>query len=630
MISSAIDVDGALWLWGAVPNPSEYSDNRNHSFAVVKLERPERVRGLLGLRVYRVACGTEHILALVEGRDDADQLDCYAWGNNQFGQLGLGDFRDRPYPQVVKALAACIVGSIVDLACGAFHTAILAVKDDHPADLVLEPSNSRKNQSWSENSPTPKHHSFFRTHHPELESQRVRHDSETSSNSLKSTAWGSSRISSSRSLAQNFTQQSNSQSFTQPRSEVGATGRFAVEGRVSVCWTFGQGDNGQLGHNTTSNSTHPTPVEGLPNEERLRTVACGLFHTAVVTETGDVWVWGMEGGLGLCPGIGPPGARNGDALSPVRVFGESSASCHPVTGAKGITCGAAHTVTMANGGKDLWAWGRGQSGVLGLGHTSDSWFPCPVVWPPVALAPWSGRNAKTAAPPSQSEALYPMGFDCRRSSRAHVDDSVKSSGGDVAEMNLRPAAASIAMMGSKNYARDEVEAIKKELAGVRRYAESLHAAVYGDVEVFSQLQPYSGEYRNSDHGDASKQPDISCSNTSSSRSSSSNGAIQKKKALQAWIFWNIPYLKLHLWNILSQISCISKRRGRILHPNWLKLPNSLKTTMFASHIAVFREFRELGWKIFNCRDILTPIPCFLIRGVIFSTQTCRNFLTHLK
>ena len=428
MISCAVDIDGALWLWGAVPNPSEYSDgySSRNNFYVVNV-KPERVRGLLGLRVYRVACGNEHILALVEGRDDAD-LDCYAWGNNQFGQLGLGDFRDRSYPQVVKALAASTVGSIVDLDCGAFHTVILAVKDDHPADLVLEPNSpkSRRNkQGWDviQDSPipTPKH-SFFRTHQPmaeQLESLRnnssklrMRQDSETSS-SLKSTALGSSRMSSSRSLGQ------------PSRSE----GRFSLEGRLSVCWTFGQGENGQLGQGTTTNQPYPAPVEGLPNE-RLRTVACGLFHTSVVTETGDVWVWGMEGGLGLCPGIGPPGARSGDALCPVRVFGESSANCHPVTGSKGITCGAAHTVTMSNGGKDLWAWGRGQSGVLGLGHTSDSWFPCPVVWPPVALAPWSGGSK--GGP--QSDALYPMGFDFPRSSRASSRtssrdraDSVKSS-----------------------------------------------------------------------------------------------------------------------------------------------------------------------------------------------------------
>lgn len=144
MVSSAIDLDGCLWLWGAIPSPSNHhhSSGRARDFSLIcNAERPERVRELMGLRVYRVACGNEHILALVEGRDDTEN-DCYAWGSNSYGQLGLGDTSDRVYPQVVKGLAASAIGSIVDLACGAFHSAVLAVRGDQPADLVLEPAES--------------------------------------------------------------------------------------------------------------------------------------------------------------------------------------------------------------------------------------------------------------------------------------------------------------------------------------------------------------------------------------------------------------------------------------------------------------------------------------------------------
>ena len=71
---------------------------------------------------------------------------------------------------------------------------------------------------------------------------------------------------------------------------------------------------------------------------------------------------------------------------------------------------------------------------------------------------------------------------------------------------------------------EEVEAIKKELAGVRRYAASLHAAVYGEVEVFAQQQPGEPLYsdRNIDGG------------ISTHKEHESNGAIQKEKALQEW------------------------------------------------------------------------------------------------
>ena len=71
---------------------------------------------------------------------------------------------------------------------------------------------------------------------------------------------------------------------------------------------------------------------------------------------------------------------------------------------------------------------------------------------------------------------------------------------------------------------EEVEAIKKELAGVRRYAASLHAAIYGEVEVFSQQQP--GELLNGDR--------YSDGRISTLQNHESYGAIQKKKALQEW------------------------------------------------------------------------------------------------
>lgn len=414
MISCAIDLDGCLWLWGAVPNPTEYSNsNKRSSFALGNVEKPEKVRALMGLRVYRVACGNEHIVAIVEGRNDTAS-DLYSWGSNCFGQLGLGDVENRPCPEVVPTFAASAVGTVVDLACGAFHSAVLTVKDDQPTDLVLEPTSPkgrrvRPGGDIMQEFPSPS--GGFRKARPTAEQHlesmrsspskgRSRHDlvsfSDTSS-STRSTAWSSSRHSSNRNLGAVPSKSKES---------------FNIDDRVSTCWTFGQGENGQLGQGSASNQAYPSPVEDLPSRERLRTVVCGLFHTGVVTETGDVWVWGMEGGLGLCPGIGPPGARNGDALSPVRVFGESSANCHPVTGSKGIACGAAHTVTLSNGGRDIWAWGRGQSGVLGLGHNSDSWFPCPVVWPPVALAPWTSGKG-----PGQVDSMYPMGFDMRKSSK---------------------------------------------------------------------------------------------------------------------------------------------------------------------------------------------------------------------
>lgn len=416
MMSSAVDQDGGLWLWGAAPQPSVNAESpQSNSFELANINKPERVLAFTGQKVRRVSCGSEHILALVDGRNG---VQCYAWGGNANGQLGLGDFENRDIPAKVASLAGQQVGTIIDFACGFFHSVVVTAKDGESSDQESESSSmARRNpQLMDQVMSSPKLRSRMTAEHyiDSLGSPRMR----SKQGYPYSVPNGNTRINH-RSFSVHSDASSRAQSQSSVSSWAGNSVRAQVarreaqlpvigagDGRVSSCWTFGQGENGQLGNGFRENSHTPAVVEALPTHERIQAVACGLFHTAVVTESGDVWVWGMEGGLGQCPGIGPPGSKTGDALTPVRVFGESSARCNPMSGLKGIACGAAHTVTVANGGQDLWAWGRGKNGVLGFGHSSDSWFPSPVVWPP-------------GTQPSGSEAkgLHEMRKSSRASSR---------------------------------------------------------------------------------------------------------------------------------------------------------------------------------------------------------------------
>ncbi|GKC09348.1 ultraviolet-B receptor UVR8 [Tanacetum coccineum] len=147
----------------------------------------------------------------------------------------------------------------------------------------------------------------------------------------------------------------------------------------SVCWTFGRGDNGQLGHGTTKKSLYPEIVKGLPENVILISVDCGLFHTSVVSSSGNVWAWGMENGLGLCPGATFTESDGGDALTP-RLINDVFGSKFPQP--VQVACGAAHTVLLADSGYKLWSWGRGSSGVLGNGQDIDFFVPRAVLWPP--------------------------------------------------------------------------------------------------------------------------------------------------------------------------------------------------------------------------------------------------------
>ncbi|XP_020596422.1 ultraviolet-B receptor UVR8 [Phalaenopsis equestris] len=283
MMSLAIDNLGALWIWGNSPQPGSTDEE---VFSLVSSSSPLPVWDFHGHTVVKVACGNEHVVAAVsvgENFSGADLM-CYAWGNNNHGQLGLGDKEARARPQSISTFGEDSPWAIYEISCGAFHTAILTHKKSYDQEIE------------------------------------------------------------------------------------------------SRCWTFGLGENGQLGHGNTMSTSLPEPVNGLPRETILISLDCGLFHTLVLSASGDVWSWGMEKGLGLCPGAGLAGDDAGDALFPVKLHcSEAPGGLFPLP--VQVACGAAHTVLVAGDGDKLWAWGRGRSGVLGRGHTADSFVPAPLMWP---------------------------------------------------------------------------------------------------------------------------------------------------------------------------------------------------------------------------------------------------------
>ncbi|PIA42795.1 hypothetical protein AQUCO_02000322v1 [Aquilegia coerulea] len=297
MMSLAIDNIGVLWIWGNCPPQSQKGGDE---FSLVSSSIPLPVWEFYGHTVVKVACGNEHVVALVSAGElfTGGDLICYSWGGNNHGQLGLGDTKNRLRPNVVKTFDRKCPWEVYEVACGAFHTVVLTRKKIQGDIIDLSHQDT------------------------------VEH-----------------------------------------------------EEKETICWTFGLGDNGQLGHGTTNSTYFPEPVKDLPPDVFLISVDCGLFHTCVVSSAGDVWSWGMERGLGLCPEASFTGADSGDAVSPLWIPCNDYGSkfVDPIQ----VVCGAAHTILVAHNGYRLWAWGRGRSGVLGRGNTTDNYVPCVVMWPPL-------------------------------------------------------------------------------------------------------------------------------------------------------------------------------------------------------------------------------------------------------
>ncbi|KAL3498499.1 hypothetical protein ACH5RR_041231 [Cinchona calisaya] len=348
MMSLAIDDLGGLWMWGNCPQQSNSTEGE---YSLASSSVPIPVWNLHGHSVVKVACGNEHVVALASAEEtySGGDLLCYSWGSNNHGQLGLGDKESRVYPEVIGTFNLESSWEVYEVACGAFHTAVLTNKK-RPSDTF-----------------------------------------------------------------------------------------------ESVCWTFGLGDNGQLGHGTTKTFLSPEPVRELTQNTFLISVDCGLFHTSVVSSAGDVWSWGMEKGLGLCPDASLNRNDAGDAISPLLItynglYGPKFPE--PVQ----VVCGAAHTVLVGDKGYKLWSWGRGRSGVLGNGKTDDYFAPTLVLWPPL---------------------IQDFGTEVSGNLGGGTKDEAKNPEA-VAEMEKR---LSVAI--------EEMKLLNSKFSTMERYASILHGSIFG-------------------------------------------------------------------------------------------------------------------------------------------------------
>eukprot|EP00802_Teleaulax_amphioxeia_P010570 Tamp_10598.p1 GENE.Tamp_10598~~Tamp_10598.p1 ORF type:complete len:395 (+),score=-2.64 Tamp_10598:603-1787(+) len=152
-------------------------------------------------------------------------------------------------------------------------------------------------------------------------------------------------------------------------------------------YSWGRGSHGQLGLGDSASRTVPTRIrEGLDGHKVVMT-ACGNFHSAATTTQGRVLTWGegARGQLGL-------GSSDFNRHIPTLVEGEGGAltRCHVVS----VGCGVYHTAAITNSGMVL-AWGLGADGQLGCGNDESSLLPIQVpTLGPCAKSPQSQKKEK--------------------------------------------------------------------------------------------------------------------------------------------------------------------------------------------------------------------------------------------
>ncbi|XP_065812922.1 probable E3 ubiquitin-protein ligase HERC4 isoform X1 [Labrus bergylta] len=216
-------------------------------------QRPSRVPTPFPVTVIQVACGDVHSLALTKGGD------VLSWGLNSHGQLGLGkDMSLKDKPVLVRALTGV---AVTQVSAGATHSFFLTLPG-----LVYCCGANESGQ---------------------LGLDRV--DEKGKFNICVAPAL--------RPLDASFI------SCGEAHSAV-----LTKDGRV---FTFGEGSNGQLGHNSTDNEKAPRLVDGLDGSAAQ--ISCGRRHTLVLGSSGRLWAFG-HGAKGQ---IGTGGT--GDCLTPTQV-----------------------------------------------------------------------------------------------------------------------------------------------------------------------------------------------------------------------------------------------------------------------------------------------------------------------
>ena len=161
-------------------------------------------------------------------------------------------------------------------------------------------------------------------------------------------------------------------------------------------WLWGNGFNGRLGNNATTNRS--TPVTTFAGGNNWKQVFCGSSHTAAIKTDGTLWIWG-SGSTGILgnncgsdkhtPVTTFAGGNNWKQVSNTAaiktdgtlwIWGSNSSGrlgtndtvsrSTPVTTFAGgtdwkqVSCGNVHVAAIKTDGT-LWTWGLGSYGTLG-------------------------------------------------------------------------------------------------------------------------------------------------------------------------------------------------------------------------------------------------------------------------
>ncbi|CAA6655823.1 unnamed protein product [Spirodela intermedia] len=293
--ASLVTKQGEIFTWG-----EEHGGRLGHK-TNLDVPYPKLVDSLVSAHVVSVACGVSHACALTSSGE------VYEWGDSCHGAAHPGE-GNRRSQWIPRRLAGPLSGiSISKVACGDWHTAVV----------------SSSGQLFTYGNGV-----FGVLGHGDLASaSRPKEVDALRGMRVKSVACGPWH--------------------TAAVVEVGAGRCRGGDSSSGKLFTWGDNDEGKLGHPSKDKKLVPTCVAALADHDFVQ-VSCGVMLTVVLTITGTVFAMGLHPRSAWEPRAG---ALKGEYV-------------------KEISAGSFHVAALTAKGQ-VYTWGKGRNGRLGLGDAED-------------------------------------------------------------------------------------------------------------------------------------------------------------------------------------------------------------------------------------------------------------------
>ena len=287
-----------------------------------------------------MAVGGYHILAL----DNDNNL--WAWGDNEFGQLGDGTTTNKTSPTKIETNI-----TFVQLSAGAFHNAGI----DTEGRLWVWGLNTfgQLGDGTTINKSKP---------------QKIMGDKEftkvmasgylTLAIDTNNEIWHLGKDFGNSSFANKEIRKLN---FKIEYSEISGNSHYLFLDNRKKLWSFGSNSYGELGDGTTNTKTSPVQIK---SEVQFLQVSAGDEFCLAIDSDGNLWSWGKNDECQL-----------GDGTTTNKAIPEQIKTEKKFTQ---ISAGKNHCLAIDNEG-NLWSWGRNNRGQLGDGTRTDKTSPIKIM-----------------------------------------------------------------------------------------------------------------------------------------------------------------------------------------------------------------------------------------------------------